>query len=164
MGRKGTAAGASEPVRKSGRTVQGQDGPRRWDERQRLRIRQARLAMLERDNHQTDNTHMMKVQAHAEDEMVGAVPDAKKKKKRITLAEKTKNKTLDTILQEGASDLQTLYGATYFDIVSPAPVKAGLHLCSVCGFEAPYTCRVTGMRLCSKGCIKVHGQTHLKGQ
>ena len=24
----------------------------------------------------------------------------------------------------------------------------GKNLCSMCGFEAPYTCRITGMRLC----------------
>ena len=44
---------------------------RSWDEKQRERTRLARLAMLERDNHHTDNTHMMKVQNLADDELVG---------------------------------------------------------------------------------------------
>ena len=44
---------------------------RSWDEKQRERIRLAKLAMLERDNHHTDNTHMMKVQNLADDEIVG---------------------------------------------------------------------------------------------
>ena len=44
---------------------------RSWDEKQRERARLSRLAMLERDNHHTDNTHMMKVQNLAEDEIVG---------------------------------------------------------------------------------------------
>ena len=44
---------------------------RSWDEKQRERSRLARLAMLERDNHHTDNTHMMKVQNLADDEVVG---------------------------------------------------------------------------------------------
>lgn len=44
---------------------------RSWDEKQRERSRLARLAMLERDNHHTDNTHMMKVQNLADDEIVG---------------------------------------------------------------------------------------------
>lgn len=44
---------------------------RSWDEKQRERGRLARLAMLERDNHHTDNTHMMKVQNLADDEIVG---------------------------------------------------------------------------------------------
>ena len=43
---------------------------RSWDEKQRERGRLARLAMLERDNHHTDNTHMMKVQNLADDEIV----------------------------------------------------------------------------------------------
>lgn len=106
--------------------------------------------------------------------------------------------------QEGADDTRAVYGANYFDVVSPPPAtvppppvllpspsaplppvllgrradggrkydsfwargatQRGVQLCAVCGFAAPYTCRVTGMRLCSKGCFKVHGETQLKGQ
>ena len=75
------AARTPEPVRRSvrgggalprARCLPADRMPSRsWDEKQRERSRLARLAMLERDNHHTDNTHMMKVQNLADDEIVG---------------------------------------------------------------------------------------------
>lgn len=39
----------------------------------------------------------------------------------------------------------------------------GKNLCGMCGFEAMYTCRITGTRLCSRACYRAHDQTKLKG-
>jgi len=55
-------------------------------------------------------------------------------------------------------------GRKYDSFWARGATQRGVQLCAVCGFAAPYTCRVTGMRLCSKGCFKVHGETQLKGQ
>jgi hypothetical protein len=63
MPRKQPVAAAGEgsaTQRRSGRS--SADGPRSLDQRQRERARLARIASLERDNHQQDNTHMMKEQ------------------------------------------------------------------------------------------------------
>ncbi len=63
MPRKQQVAAAGEgsaTQRRSGRS--SADGPRSLDQRQRERARLARIASLERDNHQQDNTHMMKEQ------------------------------------------------------------------------------------------------------
>mmetsp|Transcript_38643 Transcript_38643/g.62286 ORF Transcript_38643/g.62286 Transcript_38643/m.62286 type:complete len:162 (+) Transcript_38643:74-559(+) len=153
----------SEATRKSARNV-SDEAPKSWDEKQRERGRIARLAMLERDNHHTDNTHMMKVQNLADDEIVGG-GDTKKKRKKASLAERTRNRTLDQALVDGAADMVTEFGVSYHDIVSaPPPAHAeGRHLCSMCGFASAYTCRITGMRLCSKTCYRAHDQTKLKG-
>ena len=149
--------------RKSARHV-SDEAPKSWDEKQRERGRLARLAMLERDNHHTDNTHMMKVQNLADDEIVGGA-DAKKKKRKVSLTERTRSRTLDQAMADGAADMITEFGVSYHDIVSPpAPAHAkGKRLCSICGFDAPYTCRITGMLLCSKACFRAHDQTRLKG-
>lgn len=149
--------------RKSARHV-SDEAPKSWDEKQRERGRLARLAMLERDNHHTDNTHMMKVQNLADDEIVGGA-DAKKKKRKVSLTERTRSRTLDQAMADGAADMITEFGVSYHDIVSPpAPAHAkGKRLCSICGFDAPYTCRITGMLLCSKACFRAHEQTRLKG-
>ena len=62
MPRKSTAtiSDGSSAQRRSGRSIA--DAPKSLDQRQRERARLARIASLERDNHQQDNTHMMKEQ------------------------------------------------------------------------------------------------------
>ncbi|EKX40157.1 hypothetical protein GUITHDRAFT_113638 [Guillardia theta CCMP2712] len=138
---------------------------RSLDERQRERARLARLAMLERDNHVTDNTHMMKVHNLGGDELIGK-GEQKKKRKKISLFERTKNRTLDQMMQEAETEMVQAYGASYYDIVSPPPGKnegIAKKLCSICGYIAPYTCRITGMRFCSRPCLRVHEETRLKG-
>ncbi len=62
MPRKLTTAEGGGTQRRSGRA--STDGPRSLDQRQRERARLARIASLERDNHQQDNTHMMKEQVY----------------------------------------------------------------------------------------------------
>mmetsp|Transcript_2841 Transcript_2841/g.6759 ORF Transcript_2841/g.6759 Transcript_2841/m.6759 type:complete len:168 (-) Transcript_2841:51-554(-) len=157
-------AAPDDAPRRSGRAGPAHDGPKRWDERQRQRHIVARLNFLERDNHQQDNTHMMKVQRVEEDEMVGS-SDPKKKRKKASLAEKTRNRALDTILFEGQAEQRTQYGVAHSDIAAPPP-KGGTvrKLCSVCGFKAPYSCTITGMPYCSRPCYALHEETRLAGQ
>ena len=47
--------------------------------------------------------------------------DTKKKRKKATLVEKTRNRTLDQALADSAADMVNEYGCSYFDIRSPPP-------------------------------------------
>ena len=112
-----------------------------------------------------DNTHMMKVQRLEEDEMVGQGSESKKKRKKASLAEKTRNRSLEAILADGQVEQRTTYGVAHCDIVSPPPKGGTLRkLCSVCGFKAPYLCTITGMPYCSRPCYALHEESRLKGK
>lgn len=108
---------------------------------------------------------MMKVQRVEEDEMVGQGSESKKKRKKASLAEKTRNRTIEAMLTDGQVEQRTTYGVAHCDIVSPPPKGGTLRkLCSVCGFKAPYLCTVTGMPYCSRPCYALHEESRLKGK
>ena len=54
-----------------------------------------------------------------------------KKRKRVSLAEKTRNRTLDQMLSEATQDMMTDYGVSYHDIVSPPPPPNVFFFCPV---------------------------------
>jgi hypothetical protein len=112
--------------------------------------------------------------------MVGA--ETKKKRKRVTLAEKTKNRwvvhiamdlpllmlyiwfrTLDMIMADSKAEMQQAFGVSYYDLVVRDSLYPAGKYCSVCGFPANYNCTITGMRYCSRPCLAVHEETRLKG-
>lgn len=81
-------------------------------------------------------------------------------------AHKTKLISFSSLLEEEAKSP----APNYLSVVAPAPDKMYIedkllmkinkrHFCSVCGFNAPYTCITCGMRYCSLQCMQTHRDT-----
>lgn len=157
--------------------VKGQNNPGVADyiSKKRKEFESARLESLESDNYNEIGAAAAET---AEEEQDGSyvpgggdspVPTLKKKKvskkmkAKIKLVYEKKNLT-DLMEQEERRAQEEFMDkgtkiATYYSIaVGPSKIPKR-HFCSVCGFEAPYTCKKCGMRFCSVSCNETHSET-----
>jgi len=77
------------------------------------------------------------------------------------VAERKGPKPLSALLEEARLELLPP-GVPSYARAAVGPPRAALQrrkFCSVCGFQAPYTCPRCGMRFCSRKCSGTHAET-----
>lgn len=95
---------------------------------------------------------------------------AKKKKRRkgsgvqrrtrAGLTESRGPKSFSILLEEAELDLLPDNQPSYLAAaVGPSKIAAPRPWCTVCGFQAPYTCTRCGSRFCSRKCYALHSET-----
>lgn len=177
-----TAAGSA---RQSGRKRKLAEGVRSIDEGARREIEVRRLGALESDNYA--DTEDGKLEAGEDDEEYNPLKDEDEEetsRKKASLSRRKAraaavaaaaatasqggklprgmqrfNKPFLDILADDDPELYPPGSLPYSELSSLPSVKPSRHFCSVCGFEAPYTCVRCGSRFCSVRCGTIHGET-----